>query len=132
MTSHKLLLGITSIIVLCCLLTNPSLNAESGYWRVFFKDKGNEIVTPGSNLWFKTMALHTQRSLDRRKKNNSKVQIITNADAPVNSDYLNAVSKLSDSVLLTLRWHNYAVIKTDSLRMQSMSSRSTKRYLLRC
>ncbi len=124
MTSHKLLLGITSIIVFCSLLTNPSLNAESGYWRVFFKDKGNEVVTPGSNLWYKTMALHSQKSLDRRKKNNPKAQIITNADAPVNSDYLNAVSKLSDSVLLTLRWYNYAVIKTDSLRMESIKKLS--------
>lgn len=120
MISHKQQPVFSAIIVICCLCTMLELRADSGYWRVFFKDKGNEIVTPGSNLWFKTMAIHSQRALDRRKKLNPKAQVIGNADAPINSDYLNGVSKLSDSIMLTLRWHNYVVIKTDSLRIESI------------
>jgi serine protease AprX len=124
MTLHKILLVFTSFLVICLSLQTTSLYAQSGYWRVFFKDKGNEIVAPGSNLWYKTMALHSQRALDRRKKNNPKAQIITNADAPVNADYLNAISKFSDSLMLTLRWYNYAVIKTDSQRIENIKKLS--------
>jgi len=120
MIPHKQQPVFSIILLLCLFCTKLELQADSGYWRVFFKDKGNEIVAPGSNLWFKTIAIHSQRALDRRKKNNPKAQLISNADAPINSDYLLAVSKLSDSIMLTLRWHNYAVIKTDSLRIESI------------
>jgi subtilisin family serine protease len=111
-------------MVITSVLHISDLHGESGYWRVFFKDKGNEVITPGSNLWYKTLDLHSQKALDRRRKNNPKAQIITIADAPINSDYLNAVSALSDSVLLTLRWHNYIVIKTDSTRMNDIKQLS--------
>lgn len=107
--------------ILCFLfIFSPSLKGESGYWRVFFKDKGNEVIEPGSNLWYKTLAIHSERSLDRRKKNNPNAPIISFADAPVNTAYLDAVSNLSDSVLLTLRWNNYAVIRTDSSRIENI------------
>lgn len=106
------------------VIFSPSLKGESGYWRVFFKDKGNEVLAPGSTLWYKTLAIHSERALDRRKKNNPNAPLISFADAPVNSSYLNAVSNLSDSVLLTLRWNNYAVISTDSSRIESIKKLS--------
>lgn len=117
-------------VILCFQCTfilsaiSPLMSQSSGYWRVFFKDKGNEVLAPGSNLWYKTMEIHNQRCLDRRKKTNPKAPLITQSDAPVNQGYINEVSKFVDTVLLTLRWNNYIVVKTDSSRLTSIKNLS--------
>jgi serine protease AprX len=113
------------IIFLTSVLLIPSMYSQSsGYWRIFFRDKGNEVLAPGSNLWYKTLEIHTQRSLDRRKKNNPKGPLITQADAPVQATYVKEIAKYVDSVLLTLRWNNYVVVKTDSSRLTSIRNLS--------
>ncbi|MGA1277466.1 MAG: S8 family serine peptidase [Candidatus Kapaibacteriota bacterium] len=111
----------TSVICIAILLAiSPIMGQTSGYWRIFFKDKGNEVIAPGSNLWYKTLEIHSQRSLDRRKQNNPKAPLITQADAPVNPGYISEVSKYVDTVILQLRWNNYIVVKTDSTRLKAI------------
>ena len=113
-----LIVNVLSFVIACM-----PLNAQnSGYWRVFFRDKGNEVVAPGSTLWYTTLSIHSQRCLDRRKLNNPKAPLITQEDAPIPQEYVQAVSKFADTVLLQLRWNNYIVVKTDSARLASIKN----------
>lgn len=113
------------------LTISTVFSQTTGYWRIFFRDKGNEVIAPGSNLWYKTLEIHNQRSLDRRKRNNPSAPLITQADAPINQAYITEVSKFVDTVLLKLRWNNYIVVKTDSSRLKSIQNLSFVRAIQR-
>lgn len=123
-TTQYSLSAICTIFLTSFLMIPSMYSQSSGYWRIFFRDKGNEVIAPGSNLWYKTLEIHTQRCLDRRKKNNPKGPLITQADAPVQSTYIKEVAKYVDTVLLTLRWNNYIVVKTDSSRLNEIQNLS--------
>lgn len=116
-----------SIITIFCYLFVSSATALSQEytWRVFLKDKGNETFKSGSELYNKTLALHSTRALERRAKTRETNNLITIDDAPIYKPYINQLLGISGTdLLLQLRWANYLVVRCDSMAAKSIEKLS--------
>lgn len=88
-------------------------------WRVFLRDKGPEPFRVGSALYERTKALHTPRALLRRAKVRSADSLLSLEDAPLYQPYLDSIRRWG-TILLALRWHNYVVVRADSLAIAEL------------
>lgn len=109
----------------------PRLNAQQliaatgATHRIFFRDKGGEAFEPGTALYARTEALHSERSLQRRKKSYpAGSPLLTLHDAPVYAPYLDSLKRLGASVLLALRWRNYALVTCSDVQLAQIRSLS--------
>ena len=106
-------------ILLLCVIVQSSYSIQiqaqnTLYWRIFLKDKGSSEFKSGSPLYLSTEALHTEKSKNRRLKNNPDSLIFTIEDAPIYQPYLDTLQTYVNRVRLHLRWGNYVVVSADS------------------
>ncbi|HYF03537.1 MAG TPA: S8 family peptidase [Patescibacteria group bacterium] len=92
--------------------------AQFGTYRIFFKDKGPGEFRQGSELYSQTYAQFSPRALARRQKVLKDDSLISILDAPVYNGYVQTLQSLEATVLLRLRWKNYVVVETDSVRAE--------------
>ena len=98
--------------------------SQNLYWRVFFKTKGPGSFFEGTELYNKTLSSLSQKSLDRRKKFNGPLRVISIDDAPVYQIYIDSVLKSGATLQHTLKWQNYIVINADSAQIATISKYS--------
>jgi serine protease AprX len=94
-----------------------SVEAQVNRYMVFFKDKNNspyEISQPTSFL--------SQRSVDRRSKNNVPVTV---EDVPVTPAYINQLKSAGATFLYATRWFNGALIQCDASLISSIQNLSS-------
>lgn len=84
--------------------------AQQTTYRVALTDKGPEAFTPDSPLYKQTLALLSERALERRRKVRTEATLITREDAPLYAPYLTEIESYG-RVLLQLRWANYLVVE---------------------
>ncbi|MBL8003900.1 MAG: S8 family peptidase [Candidatus Kapabacteria bacterium] len=110
------------LILLSCFISATQFSfSQNQYYRVFFKTKGPESFFAGTDLYNKTLASLSQKSLDRRKKFNGLAGLISIEDAPVYSVYVDSVLTTGVRLHHTLKWQNYIVVEADSTQMATIS-----------
>lgn len=110
------------LILIGCFISATQFSfSQNQYYRVFFKTKGPGSFFAGTDLYNKTLASLSQKSLDRRKKFNGLTGIISIEDAPVYSKYIDSVLTTGVRLHHTLKWQNYIVVKADSSQMATIT-----------
>jgi serine protease AprX len=89
------------ILLFACQIANAQVNR----YMVFFKDKDQSIYSTTNPLSFLS-----QKAIDRRIKQNI---VITEADVPVNQNYVQEVKNTGASVFFKTRWQNGVLIECD-------------------
>lgn len=121
-------MSIKYILILCVIvqsLYSIQIQAQNTlYWRIFLKDKGSSEFKSGSPLYLSTEALHTEKSKNRRLKNNPDSLIFTIEDAPIYQPYLDTLQTYVNRVRLHLRWGNYVVVSADSNQINEVKKLS--------
>ncbi|MCS6808523.1 MAG: S8 family peptidase [Bacteroidota bacterium] len=114
------LLLTTSIIAASAqsLYSQQYVSATSSTYRIFFRDKGTEEFRKGSALYARTQALLSPRALARRSKLLPPEQLLTLADAPIFEPYLDSVRRSGATILLTVRWNNYALVTCSTVQIE--------------
>jgi len=120
-------------LIVCIVLTTLCLSGlgvsmaqaqqsslSATYYRVFFRDKGSEPFQVGSALYERTLRLHSERALARRRNMLAAQglpadRVITLEDAPVYQPYIDSISRFG-TVVQRLRWQNYIVVQLDASR----------------
>lgn len=103
------------LIIFFLTICQFSLFAQENlkFYRVFFKDKGQEKFEKGTKIFDETLKIISPKAIERRKKViNTDIPVFFE-DAPVYEDYINTVKKISPKIRAVLRWHNYIVIETN-------------------
>jgi hypothetical protein len=126
----------------------PQLSTTATYHRIFFRDKGAEHAPTGTlaalrstdtiplqtSLYAATRAIHTDRSMARRRKNagtfNTQTwdaqpneRLFAIADAPVWKPYLDSIATQGARLIVPVRWQNYVVVDCSpetALRLASL------------
>ncbi|OGU40108.1 MAG: hypothetical protein A2X61_06900 [Ignavibacteria bacterium GWB2_35_12] len=101
-----------------------SIYAQTGTYRVFFKDKGPVEFKQGSSLFDSTLKLFNERALKRRSKVLSQDSIINFEDAPVYKPYIDSCVFHGAEIKLKIRWKNYIVVLCDSLISENIKNSS--------
>ncbi|MFY7998691.1 MAG: S8 family peptidase [Candidatus Kapaibacteriota bacterium] len=102
------------------LYSQQYITATGATYRVFFRDKGGETFQRGSTLYARTEALLTPKALTRRRKTLPPERIITLADAPLHEPYLDSLRRVGASLLLRLRWNNYALVTCSTVQIEQI------------
>ena len=103
------------LVLFCFLISiSPLTNGQIGPYRylIQFKDKSNSsfsIQNPSSFV--------SQKSIDRRKKNNI---VFTEQDLPVNNSYLKEISALGIKIIYPLKWINSVLIQTSPDKIKTI------------
>ena len=86
------------------------------FYRVYLVDKGTpDRVLPPSDPWYARASEHlTDRALQRRAKVLPFDSLVSTADLPPNTEYLEVLTDLGADIIQTSRWLNSAMIRTDS------------------
>lgn len=109
----------TKYILITGLLSGIFINAANLFatdtYRAFLRDKGPGEMSPGTELYETTKALHNQRCIDRRLKVMSEDNLFSIEDAPLFGEYIEGLENAGAEILLKIRWMNYTVIRCDSL-----------------
>ncbi|MCX7879835.1 MAG: S8 family serine peptidase [Ignavibacteria bacterium] len=93
-----------------------------GRYRIFFKDKGNEEFYPNSRLYIDALNSISQRTKERRLKVLPQENYITYEDVPINSQYLEELSRRNLKILLKLKWLNYVVVEADESQINEIKN----------
>jgi serine protease AprX len=103
-------------LVLFCLLIGISLltNGQIGTYRylIQFKDKSNSSFSIQNPA-----AFVSQKSIDRRKKNNIP---FIEQDLPVNNSYVKEISALGVKIIYPLKWINSVLIQTSPDKIKTI------------
>jgi serine protease AprX len=102
-----------NILILLIGISLPASSQINRYF-VFFKDKNNSSYSISDPTKFLT-----QKSLDRRKKQNI---IITEEDLPVNASYVAQIKALSVKTYFTSKWWNGVLVQTDNSMVASINA----------
>lgn len=95
-------------------------SATAATYRIFFRDKGTEPFERGTALYARTEALFTPRALERRRKTLPPERLLTLADAPLYAPYIDSLRRMGASVLLQLRWQNYALVTCSTVQIEQI------------
>jgi serine protease AprX len=93
-----------------------SATSQTNRYFVFFKDKNNSPYSVSDPINYLT-----QKSLDRRKKQNI---IITEEDLPVNSNYIAQIKALGVKTYFTSKWWNGVLVQTDQANLPAINALS--------
>lgn len=94
--------------------SSASTSATTDSYRVFLENKGIVPFVRGSSLYTETKDLLSDRCLRRRAKVLPGDSLFTIRDAPLYAPYVDDLRKSGATILLQLRWQNYAVLECDS------------------
>ncbi len=100
-----------SLLIFFFITFGSSIGAEK--YRVFFKDKGEELLQNTDELYSKALASVSARSILRRSKVLAPDSIVNYEDVPICSEYVNRIAGLGAKVLLELKWLNCVVIEAE-------------------
>ena len=99
------------IVIVALLLAQISMATPGCYW-VFFTDKANTTFNPYEYF--------DSKAIERREKLGLSLYDIT--DYPLNSEYVDAVSALSDEVVGETRWFNGLGIMAEQENIEKIKS----------
>ena len=101
------------IIILFLLLLNIQVFSQEKFW-VFFTDK--------KDVQFNPYEYFDAKAIERRIKNNLSLQDST--DFPLNTDYVQKIKELIDSVSTYTRWFNGMLVYADTVQIQKINKLS--------
>ncbi|MEY3387026.1 MAG: hypothetical protein RIR53_1837 [Bacteroidota bacterium] len=101
-------LSLLTVVLLLTLMV-PEVSAQRSPYRVFFVDKGTDTFVPGSPLYDSTLAQYHPNALARRRRAGMN-PVLDDLDRPIHRGYLDQIQRISDSLLTSNPWFNYAVI----------------------
>lgn len=102
-----------AILLLLIGISFPATSQINRYF-VFFKDKSNSPYSISDPIKFLT-----QKSLDRRKKQNV---IVIEDDLPVNANYVAQIKALGIKTYFTSKWWNGVLVQTDNSMVASINA----------
>jgi hypothetical protein len=98
------------IFIFFMLFTVSLVNAET--YRVKLADKGEGEFYLNSHKYKKAINSLTKKCLQRREKHFGKSELlVSEADVPVNEEYISKIEEAGAKVLLKLKWLNYIVVE---------------------
>ncbi|MEI6090217.1 MAG: S8 family serine peptidase [bacterium] len=111
-----------SLLIVLLLLTLPQIIFPKAY-RVLLTDKGAGAFSIGSEKYELARNSLTQRCLERRQKNGIKpAELVTIADVPIYSDYIQQLENNGCKILQKLKWYNYVVVDCDSASLEKVKT----------
>ncbi|MBU3698986.1 MAG: hypothetical protein FGM33_03110 [Candidatus Kapabacteria bacterium] len=96
-------------VALVLMLASVGGSAQRSPYRVFFVDKGADSFVPGSPLYDSTLAQYHPHALERRALAGMN-PLLDAMDRPIDRGYLGQILSISDSLLTSNPWFNYAVV----------------------
>lgn len=106
-TIRKEIIVFMLVLLLSVNLLNGQQSVYSYYYRVSFRDKGENAINN-----FHAEDLLSQKAIKRREK--AGITVPDYKDIPVSQNYLNNISSLGFKLHCTSKWMNSAVFKTQS------------------
>ena len=100
------------ISILIILIHCSPLQSEK--YRVFFVDKGDQILEYNNELYNSILDNLDKRAIQRRKINLESDTILSFRDIPIYQNYLDSLENDNINIISKLTWYNYIIIDTDS------------------
>lgn len=101
------------ILIICLVIFNISLTAQNLY-RVYLKDKGNQVLEYNNELYNDILSDLDERAIERRKINLKSDNIIFEKDIPIYENYLDSLLSKGVSIRSKLKWYNYLIAEIDT------------------
>ena len=109
------------ILLVFTSLTISSYSAD--LYRVYLKDKGNQTLEFGNQLYKDILTNLDKKAIERRKINLKTDNILSEKDIPIYEKYLDTLSELA-IVKSKLKWYNYIIAEIDSSQLDIIQNLS--------
>ena len=111
------------ILIICLVIFNISLTAQNLY-RVYLKDKGNQVLEYNNELYNDILSDLDERAIERRKINLKSDNIIFEKDIPIYENYLDSLISKGVSIRSKLKWYNYLIAEIDTNKIDDIKNLS--------
>ncbi|MFN3194741.1 MAG: S8 family serine peptidase [Chlorobiota bacterium] len=108
------------LLIIISIGYSPNLFAEK--YRVFFKDKGNQVLEYNNDLYNDILSSLDNKAIKRRKINLETDTILSYKDIPIYQNYLDSLHSLNIELISELTWYNYIIVESDSIEIQKLSN----------
>lgn len=108
------------LLIIISIGYSPNLFAEK--YRVFFKDKGNQVLEYNNDLYNDILSSLDNKAIKRRKINLETDTILSYKDIPIYQNYLDSIMNLDMKLVSKLAWYNYIIVDSDSNEIQKLSN----------
>jgi serine protease AprX len=108
--------------IILSFIISPLLKAEK--YRVYFKDKGEQILEYENELYNSILSTLDKKAIERRIINLETDTILSYRDIPIYQKYLDSIQNLNINIVSKLTWYNYIIVDTDSSKINHIKDYS--------